>query len=143
MSGRVEIITGPERRRRWSEEEKLQLVEEACSAPPPSAVPSSSINSSCSWPRSRRVWLGFDSGRDQGRDAEGKQRLKPGRGSLPAHLPRERVVHSALSSCPGCGGALRKLGEDITETLELVPAQWKVIQHVREKFSCRRCEAIT
>jgi transposase len=38
---------------------------------------------------------------------------------------------------------LRKLGEDITETLELVPAQWKVIQHVREKFSCRRCEAIT
>ena len=38
---------------------------------------------------------------------------------------------------------MRKLGEDITETLELVPAQWKVIQHVREKFSCRKCEAIT
>jgi len=35
------------------------------------------------------------------------------------------------------------LGEDITETLEHVPAQWKVIQHVREKFSCRKCEAIT
>jgi transposase len=63
--------------------------------------------------------------------------------TLPQHLPRERVVHAAPSSCPGCGGALRKLGEDITETLELVPAQWKVIQHVREKFSCRRCEAIT
>ena len=39
--------------------------------------------------------------------------------------------------------ALRKLGEDVTETLELVPRQWKVIQHVREKFSCRSCEAIT
>ncbi len=38
---------------------------------------------------------------------------------------------------------LRKLGEDVTETLELVPRQWKVIQHVREKFSCRACEAIT
>lgn len=38
---------------------------------------------------------------------------------------------------------MRKLGEDITETLEHVPAQWKVIQHVREKFSCRKCESIT
>jgi transposase len=38
---------------------------------------------------------------------------------------------------------LRKLGEDVTETLELVPRQWKVIEHVREKFSCRSCEAIT
>jgi transposase len=39
--------------------------------------------------------------------------------------------------------ALHKLGEDVTETLELIPRQWKVIQHVREKFSCRTCEAIT
>ena len=38
---------------------------------------------------------------------------------------------------------MRKLGEDVTETLEFVPRQWKVIQHVREKFSCRSCEAIT
>jgi transposase len=47
------------------------------------------------------------------------------------------------SACPCCGGALRKLGEDVTEMLELVPRQWKVIEHVREKFSCRSCEAIT
>jgi transposase len=67
---------------------------------------------------------------------------KPARRPLPAHLPRERVVHAAASACPCCGGSLRKLGEDITETLELVPAKWKVIQHVREKFSCRKCEAI-
>ena len=45
--------------------------------------------------------------------------------------------------CPCCGGKLRKLGEDITETLERVPAQWKVIQHVREKLTCRTCESIT
>jgi transposase len=38
---------------------------------------------------------------------------------------------------------LRKIGEDVTETLELIPRQWKVIQHVREKFSCRACEAIS
>jgi len=68
---------------------------------------------------------------------------KPARRPLPVHLPRERVVHPAASECPCCGGHLRKLGEDITETLELVPAQWKVIQHVREKFSCRACETIT
>ena len=72
--------------------------------------------------------------------AEGR---KPARRPLPAHLPRERVVHATDAACPCCGGVLRKLGEDIAETLELVPASWKVIQHVREKFSCRSCEAIT
>ena len=38
---------------------------------------------------------------------------------------------------------MRKIGEDVTETLELIPRQWKVIQHVREKFSCGACEAIS
>jgi hypothetical protein len=50
-------------------------------------------------------------------------RRKPARRPLPEHLPRERVVHSAPSTCPSCGGTLRKLGEDITETLEAVPAR--------------------
>jgi transposase len=70
-------------------------------------------------------------------------RRKPARRPLPEHLPRERIVYPAPSACPCCGGTLRKLGEDVTETLELVPRQWKVIEHVREKFSCRSCEAIT
>ena len=39
--------------------------------------------------------------------------------------------------------ALRKIGMDVTETLELIPRQWKVIQHVREKFTCRDCEKIS
>jgi transposase len=73
----------------------------------------------------------------------GVTRRKPARRPLPEHLPRERIVYPAPSACPCCGGALRKLGEDVTETLEHVPARWKVIQHVREKFSCRSCEAIT
>jgi len=62
---------------------------------------------------------------------------------LPAHLPRERVVIAAPAACPCCGGRLAKLGEDVTETLEVVPRQWKVIQTVRERFSCRSCESIT
>ncbi len=70
-------------------------------------------------------------------------RRKPARRPLPEHLPRERVVYPAPSACPCCGGAMRKLGEDVTESLEHVPGSWKVIQHVREKFSCRSCEAIT
>ncbi|MFO1157312.1 MAG: IS66 family transposase [Reyranellaceae bacterium] len=70
------------------------------------------------------------------------ERRKPARRPLPEHLPRERVVHPAPSACPCCGGVLHKLGEDVTETLELVPRRWKVIQHVREKFSCRSCEKI-
>ena len=73
----------------------------------------------------------------------GFARRKPARRPLPEHLPRERVVYPALSACPCCGGSLRKLGEDVTESLEHVPGSWKVIQHVREKFSCRACAAIT
>jgi transposase len=58
-------------------------------------------------------------------------------------LPRERVVITAPESCPCCGSSkLSKLGEDITETLEVIPRQWKVIQTVREKFSCRNCARI-
>jgi transposase len=71
------------------------------------------------------------------------ERRKPARRPLPEHLPRERVVYPVPSSCPCCGGVLHKLGEDVTESLELVPRQWKVIQHVREKHSCRSCEKIT
>jgi transposase len=71
------------------------------------------------------------------------ERRKPARRPLPAHLPRERIVYPAPSVCPCCGDSrLRKIGEDVTETLELIPRQWKVIAHVREKFSCRACEAI-
>jgi transposase len=73
----------------------------------------------------------------------GFERRKAARRPLPAHLPRERIVYPSPSTCPGCGGRLHKLGEDVTETLELVPRQWKVIEHVREKFSCRSCEQIT
>jgi len=76
-------------------------------------------------------------------EVQGFQRKRPMRRPLPEHLPRERVVHPAPTACPCCGGStLRKIGEDVTETLEHVPAQWKVIQHVREKFSCRSCETI-
>src|SRR3974390_919406 len=72
------------------------------------------------------------------------QRKRPARKPFPAHLPRERVVIPAPEICPCCGSAkLSKLGEDVTETLEVIPRQWKVIQTVREKFSCRACETIT
>ena len=71
------------------------------------------------------------------------ERRKPARRPLPEHLPRERIVYPAPALCPCCGGALHKIGEDVTETLELIPRQWKVIQHVREKFSCRSCESVT
>ncbi len=68
-------------------------------------------------------------------------RKRPSRKPFPEHLPRERVVVPGPTACACCGGTrLSKLGEDVTETLEVIPRQWKVIQHVREKFSCRDCE---
>jgi len=72
------------------------------------------------------------------------ERRKPVRKPFPEHLPRERVVVEAPNSCNCCGSShIVKMGEDITETLEVVPRQWKVIQTVREKFTCRDCEKIS
>ena len=79
---RVEVITGAERRRRWTEHQKRAIIAAS-------------------------------------------------------------LASGAIVSCPCCGGKLVKLGEDVIETLEVVPRQWKVIQTVREKFSCRSCEKIT
>ncbi|MBM3481215.1 MAG: IS66 family transposase [Alphaproteobacteria bacterium] len=71
-------------------------------------------------------------------------RKRPSRQPFPAHLPRERVVVPGPIACDCCGGTrLRKLGETVTETLEVIPRQWKVIQHVREKMTCRDCEKIS
>ena len=73
----------------------------------------------------------------------GFTRKRPARKPFPEHLPRERVIVAGPTACACCGGTrLSKLGEDVTETLEVIPRQWKVIQTIREKFSCRDCEAI-
>ena len=71
-------------------------------------------------------------------------RRRAERDTFPDHLPRERVVIDPPTACACCGGArLRKLGEDVTRTLETTPRRWKVIETVREKFSCRDCETIS
>jgi len=71
-------------------------------------------------------------------------RRRPVRKPFPEHLPRERVVIEAPTTCSCCGSdRIVKMGEDITETLEVIPRQWKVIQTVREKFTCRDCEKIS
>ncbi len=75
---------------------------------------------------------------------QGFTRRRVTRRNFPEHLPRRRVVHPAPTACPCCGSTrLSKIGEDITETLDVVPRQWFVTAHVREKFSCRDCETIT
>lgn len=72
------------------------------------------------------------------------RRKRPARKPFPEHLPRERVLVPGPTTCLCCGGGrLRKLGETVTETLESIPRQWKVIQHVREKLTCRDCEKIS
>lgn len=62
---------------------------------------------------------------------------------LPAHLPREVRTHfPKQEACPDCGGALRKLGEDVSEVLERIPESFLVIRHVRVKLACACCERI-
>src|SRR5271168_1220689 len=71
-------------------------------------------------------------------------RRRAERDTFPDHLPRERVVIDPPTACACCGShRLRKLGEDVTQTLETTPRRWKVIETVREKFSCRDCETIS
>lgn len=68
---------------------------------------------------------------------------KPKRKPLPDHLPRESVEHLPVDCrCPDCGGALKKLGEDVAEVLEYVPASFRVIQHIRPKLACAVCDVI-
>jgi transposase len=75
---------------------------------------------------------------------QGFERRQGTRRNFPDHLPRRRIVHAAPTQCPCCGGSnLSKIGEDVTKTLDSIPRQWFVTEHVREKFSCRSCETIT
>ncbi len=70
-------------------------------------------------------------------------RQRPARRPLPAHLPRQRVVVPPPSTCPCCGShRLVKVGEAVTETLDVVPRHWFVKQTVREKLACRDCQKI-
>jgi transposase len=72
------------------------------------------------------------------------QNPRPPRRPLPDDLPVERIVEPAPCACGRCGSErLHKLGEVVSKTLECEPRRWKIIEHVREKFSCRDCEAIT
>ena len=75
---------------------------------------------------------------------KGFERRRPSRKPFPEHLARERVVVAAPTACTCCGSQrLSKVGEDVTETLEGIARQWKVIQTVREKFTCRDCEKLS
>ena len=67
---------------------------------------------------------------------------KPARRALPDHLPREEIVHAAPCACPACGGPLRRIADDVTETLDYVPGRFKVIRHIRAKLSCRACDTV-
>ena len=76
-----------------------------------------------------------------------RERGKPKRQPLPDHLPRQEVVHQPADdgacTCPDCGRGMTKLGEDVTEVLDYVPGHFQVIRHVRPKYACTACDAIT
>lgn len=72
-----------------------------------------------------------------------RNRHKHGRGKLPDHLPRIRIEHDLPPEdkpCPCCGGERHRIGEEVSEQLEYIPASFKVLQHVRFKYACRQCE---
>jgi transposase len=70
-------------------------------------------------------------------------KTRPQRKPLPEHLSREVITHAPhRDCCPGCGGHLRQFGEDVSEQLEYIPDSFKVIRHVRPKFSCTGCDRV-
>jgi transposase len=76
-----------------------------------------------------------------------RERSKPKRKPLPDHLPRQEVVDKAAGdgacTCPDCGKGTARLGENVTEVLDYVPGHFQVIRHVRPKYACTACDAIT
>ena len=73
--------------------------------------------------------------------SEGARKRRANRGSLPAHLPRvEVVVDVASKVCPCCSGELHRIGEDVAERLDIIPAQLRVLVTRRPKYACRACE---
>jgi transposase len=74
----------------------------------------------------------------------GFERKRPTKNPFPEHLPRERILVPSPKACACCGGdRLRKLGEDITKSLDVIPRQFRVLEYVRERFSCRDCESFS
>jgi transposase len=81
--------------------------------------------------------------RAEARSSSDSPSKRSSRQPLPEHLPREVHVHMPQAdACSLCGGALRKLGEDVSEMLEYVPASFKVIRHIRPKLCCTKCDVI-
>ncbi len=79
---------------------------------------------------------------DAGEPAQEAAPAKKQRRKLPEALPRREIVHEPACACPACGGALRKVGEDVTEILEYIPGRFEVVRHIRPAYSCRKCEAM-
>ena len=73
--------------------------------------------------------------------AAGRKKKSPRR-ALPPHLPSRDVVHEPSCTCPACGGAMRKVGEDVTEILDYIPGRFEVVRHIRPALSCRQCESM-
>jgi len=77
-------------------------------------------------------------------EVPGHTRQKRGRKPLPAELPRVEVVHDideAEKNC-GCGAQLDRIGEDVSEKLDIIPAVIRVIRHIRPKYACKQCEGL-
>jgi transposase len=72
------------------------------------------------------------------------RRKKPGRKKLPENLPRETIVHDIpeQDKICGCGASLERIGEDICEKLDIIPAVIRVIRHIRPKYACKQCEGL-
>ena len=68
--------------------------------------------------------------------------VPPPRRNLPSHLPRQSIEHTPSCTCSTCGNDMAKIGEDVSEMLEYIPASFKVIRHIRPKFACQACQTI-
>ena len=98
--------------------------------------------------RRRRTERGGDGGRGRGevagpRARRATRKRRANRGALPAHLPRiETIVDIESKACPCCRGELHRIGEDVSEKLDVVPAQFRVLVVRRPKYACRACEDV-
>jgi len=87
---------------------------------------------------------GIEAEADQGASAQASDRperkRKNNRGALPKHLPREEIIIEPESTACACGQCMQRIGEDRSERLDVIPAQYRVIVTIRPKYACGRCQ---
>ena len=136
LAEREEMITRMEARIAWLEKSLFGSKSEKNVAPPPPAAPQLDIFGEQGEATDAEI-------KEESKEPETKKRKRKARRPLPRNLPRKEIVHDVTEeekTCSCCGKTMRCIGEEATDKLGVIPAQFFVEVHVRPKYACGSCK---